>query len=56
MVPDGGSKNLDIILLAVVEPDVVIDPNDKPVVDVIGSCFPDNAELIRFCVYVSDIV
>ena len=46
MDPVGGSKNLDIILLAVVEPDVVIEPNDRPVVDVIEACFPDNAELI----------
>ena len=42
----GGSKILDIILLAVVEPDVVIDPNDRPVDVVIEACFPDNAELI----------
>ena len=46
MDPVGGSKMLDIILLAVVDPDVVIDPNDKLVVDVIEACFPDNAELI----------
>ena len=46
MDPDGGSTNLDIILLAAVEPDVVIEPNDRAVVDVIEACFPDNEELI----------
>ena len=46
MDPVGGSKNLDIILPAVVDPVVVIDPNDKLLDDVIESCFPDNAELI----------
>ena len=46
MDPVGGSKNLDIILSAVVDPDVVKDPNDKLVDDVIEFCFLDNAELI----------
>ena len=52
MDPVGGSKNLDIILLAVVEPDVVIEPNDRAVIDVIEACFPDNDELIWSCVHV----
>ena len=36
----GGSKILVMILLAAVEPDVVIEPNDRAVVDVIEACFP----------------
>ena len=44
--PVGGSNILVNLLLAVVEPDVVIEPNDRAVVDVIEACFPDNDELI----------
>ena len=46
MGPVGGSEIIVIILLAAVEPDVVIKPNDRVVVDVIEACFPDNDELI----------
>ena len=38
--PAGGSKNLAIIVLAPVEPDVVIDDNDRFVDAVMEDCFP----------------
>ena len=38
--PAGGSKNLAIIVLAAVEPDVVIDDNDRFVDAVMEDCFP----------------
>ena len=56
MDTDGGSKILAIILLAAVDPDVVIKPNDKAVVDVIEACFADNKELIASCVNVCNFV
>ena len=46
MYPDGGSKNLDIILSAAVDPDVVIDPNDRSVDDVIEACLVAKALFI----------
>ena len=45
-----------MILLAVIDPDVVIEPNDRAVVDVIEACFVDNKELIAFCIIVCNFV
>ena len=37
--PVGGSKYRAVTLLAVIDPDVVIEPNDRAVVDVLEACF-----------------
>ena len=41
-----------MILLAVIDPDVVIEPNDRAVVDVMEACFADSRALISVCVNV----
>ena len=41
-----------LILLAVVDPEVVIELNDRAVVDVMEACFADSSALISVCVNV----
>ena len=41
-----------VILLAVVAPEVVIELNDRAVVDVMEACFADSRALISVCVHV----
>ena len=47
--PVGGSTNLDIILLVAVDPEAVIELNDKDVVDVIEECLADSLSFISPC-------
>ena len=47
-----GSKYIDIVLFAVVEPEVVIELKIKAVVDVMESCLVNSLSLISVCEYV----
>ena len=41
-----------MILLVFIDPEVVINPNDRAVVDVLEACFADSRALISVCVHV----
>ena len=45
-----------MILLAVIDPDVVIEPNVRAVVDVMEACFADSKVFISVCVNVCNFV
>ena len=45
-----------MILLAVVDPDVVIELNDRAVVDMMEACFADSNALISLCENVDNFV
>ena len=48
-IPSGGSKNLDTILCAVVDPDAEIELKVRDVVDVMKTCLVDSLSLISAC-------